>query len=83
MKDATNFEPVTTAEAIGRAAGMLTAFVAVRVAQGKPPTPDDFEAFAENIVYDEEAIRPEIKQFFQGLLEGISVSLDGAADDTL
>lgn len=77
------FEPVTDIEACGRAAALLLVFIGQRVAEGQFPTPDQLGDFAEDRIYDDDRISPNIKEFYKGLMEGLSVATDGGPDATL
>jgi hypothetical protein len=76
-------EPISPDESTGRAVGLLLAYLMPRIAKGEPPTLDQIGEFAEQCVYDDARIRPEIKQFFQGVAEALSVAAYGGPDATL
>lgn len=83
----TDDERASTLDACGRAIGALLAFMADRATSGGPATADDIGEFAEKLIYDGPeygpAISPDVQSVLKGVVEGLSVALDGSSDATL
>lgn len=72
-------EPISSAEAIGRAIGLVLGRVSHRIEHGDGlfPSGDDLTNMGEEFALGGADVRPDIRDFFAGFLEGLSVCLDG------
>lgn len=79
-----HFDQVSQSEAMGRAVGLMMCFIGGHMARtGSFPSPSQLGEFADQMAYESDLIRPEIKEFFHGVMEAISATIDGGTDATL
>lgn len=82
--DSINFEQISQSEACGRATGLLMCFIGDHMKRsGSFPSPSQLGEFADQMAYEADLLRPEIKDFFHGIMEAISATLEGGANATL
>lgn len=76
---------ISQSEATGRAVGLLVTFISAHMSKnnGQFPSPLEMAKFADHCAADGVQFRPEIQDFFHGVIEAIAAALDPRPGGTL